>query len=202
MKIAALLACVLTIPLSAGAQTPGSSPDFENLPIPSWTKSIADSFSKPLHPVIGGIATGGGVGVGIGYDTPREATWFQNGKAMVTYRRYWSLEGEAGRRSLSKRSQIGAFGAVRDMGRLSFYGLGPDAILGNRAAYRLRETTFGTRGWIRPVSAVRLGASVAAYIPDLGRAEEAPCVRSSRSSRMERYRHSETSRPSAGTVAS
>jgi hypothetical protein len=170
MKIAALLACVLTIPLSAGAQTPGSSPDFENLPIPSWTKSIADSFSKPLHPVIGGIATGGGVGVGIGYDTPREATWFQNGKAMVTYRRYWSLEGEAGRRSLSKRSQIGAFGAVRDMGRLSFYGLGPDAILGNRAAYRLRETTFGTRGWIRPVSAVRLGASVAAYIPDLGRA--------------------------------
>ena len=90
---------------------------------------------------------------------------------MATYRRYWSLEGEAGRRSSSRRSQVGAFGAVRDMGRLSYYGIGPDSVLGNRAAYRLRETTFGTRGWFRPVNSVRLGGSVAAYMPDLGTAD-------------------------------
>ena len=48
---------------------------------------------------------------------------------MVTVRRYWSLEGEVGRRSLSKRSQIGAFGAVRHMGRLDYFGIGPDTDL-------------------------------------------------------------------------
>ena len=119
MKFAALF-CVLALPLSAAAQEAqtASSDTLEKLPVPAWGKAIADSFSKPLHPVIGGVATGGGIGAGIGYDSPRDASWFQNGKAMATYRRYWSLEGEAGRRYASKRSQIGAFGAVRDMGRL------------------------------------------------------------------------------------
>ena len=180
MKFAALL-CALALPLSAAAQeaptptppeAPAASPtDFDNLPIPSWGKKIADSFSKPLHPVIGGIATGGGIGVGIGYNTPRDKTWFHDAKAMATYRRYWSLEGEAGRRSLSKRTQIGAFGAVRDMGRLDYYGIGNDAILANRSAFRLRETMLGTRGWIRALPAVRLGGSVAAYMPELGTAK-------------------------------
>jgi len=172
MKFAALF-CVLALPVSAaaqGAQT-ASSDTLEKLPIPGWGKAIADSFSKPLHPVIGGVATGGGIGAGVGYDSARDASWFQNGKAMATYRRYWSLEGEAGRRSSSRRSQIGAFGAVRNMGRLSYYGIGPDSVLGNRTAYRLRETTFGTRGWFRPANSVRLGGSVAAYMPDLGSAD-------------------------------
>src|SRR4029450_7845505 len=118
MKFAALF-CVLALPLSAAAQTQTASSDtLENLPVPAWGKAIADSFSKPLHPVIGGVATGGGVGAGIGYDSRRDASWFQNGKAMATYRRYWSLEGEAGPRSASRSSQIGALGALRAMRRL------------------------------------------------------------------------------------
>ena len=72
---------------------------------------------------------------------------------MVTLRRYWLLEGEVGRRSLSKRSQIG--GVRRSASH------GPARLLRHRAghrsstiesAFRLRETTFGTRGWFRPVS--------------------------------------------------
>jgi len=170
MKFAALF-CVLVLPVSAAAQaqTPSSDTTFDNIPIPGWGKAVVDSFSKPLHPVIGGVATSGGVGAGIGYTSPHETGWFQNSKAMFTFRRYWSLEGEAGHRFSSKRAQIGAFGAVRHMGKLSYYGIGPDTDVDTRAAFRLRETALGTRGWFRPVSAVRLGASLSAYMPDLGR---------------------------------
>ena len=168
MRIAAALVCMLVLPLFAFAQSPEGSPDLDNLPVPSWAKAVADSFTKPLHPVVGGVATGGGVGVGIGYGSPRDASWYQDGRAMVTFRRYWSLEGEAGRRLLSNRAQIAAFGAVRDMGRVHYFGIGPDTLLANRAAFRLRETTFGTRGSFRALPAVRLGGSIAGYVPDLG----------------------------------
>jgi hypothetical protein len=88
---------------------------------------------------------------------------------MVTVRRFWSLEGEMGRRSVSKGSQIAAFAAVRHMPRLDYFGLGPNSSFDDRSGFRLRETTFGARGWFRAIPAVRLGGSVAAYIPDSGR---------------------------------
>src|SRR5688500_14212388 len=109
MKLHALLLCALLLPLPAAGQNPQASDtdfDFGDLPIPSWGRAILDSFSKPLHPVIGGVASSGGVGVGIGYDSPDDERWFREAEAMVTVRRYWSLEGEVGRRSRSKRSQI------------------------------------------------------------------------------------------------
>ncbi len=174
MRFAALLFCLLAVPLSAKAQTTQdaqtpSAKEIEKLPIPSWGKAIIESFSKPLHPVIGGVATNSGIGAGIGYNSPEDGTWYRNAKAMATWRRSWSLEGEVGRRSLSRRSQVAAFAASRHMSRLDYFGIGPDTVVGNRAAFRLRETIIGTRGWVRPVPAVRLGGSIAAYMPDLGR---------------------------------
>jgi len=181
MRTTAILFCVLLLPLSAAAQdtqVPTNTPeDFGNLPVPSWGEPIIDSFSKPVHPVISGVAAGGGIGFGVGYDSPENERWYREAEALVTVRRYWSLEGEVGLRSLSKRSQIGAFGAVRHMGRLDYFGIGPHTIFDDRSAFRLRETTFGTRGWFRPVPAVRLGGSAAAYLPDLGRGAS-PSVRS------------------------
>ena len=167
MKFVALCLCALALPSITAAQEPKSN-GLESLPVPSWGKAILDSFSKPLHPVIGGVATSGGIGAGIGYDSPDDTGWFQEGKAMATFRRYWSLEGEVGRRAHSRRAQLSAFGAVRDMGRLSYYGIGPKTIVDRRAAFGLRETSIGTRGWMRPISNVRLGGSVAAYMPNIG----------------------------------
>jgi Omp85 superfamily domain len=173
MKLAALFFSALLVPVTAAAQEPqapaADSETVENLPVPSWGKAILDSFSKPLHPVIGGVATNGGVGVGVGYDSPDDQRWYQDGRAMFTVRRFWLLEGEVGRRSLSNRAQFGGFGAVRHMGRLDYFGIGPDTDLDDRAAFRLRETTFGARGWFRPMPAVRLGGTVSAYLPDVGR---------------------------------
>jgi hypothetical protein len=177
----ALLVCTLLLPVSAAAQEPETSTnpaeDFGNLPVPGWGQDIIDSFSKPVHPVVGGVAAGGGLGFGVGYDSPDDTKWYQEGEAMVTVRRYWSLEGEVGRRSLSKRSQIGAFGAVRHMGRLDYFGIGPDTLFDNRSAFRLRETAIGARGWHHPVPTVRVGGSITAYMPDLGRGTN-PTVRS------------------------
>jgi hypothetical protein len=87
---------------------------------------------------------------------------------MVTIRRYWALEGEVGRRSSSKQSQLGVFGAVRHMSRLDYYGIGPTTVFDHRSSFRLRETTIGARGWFHPVAAVRVGGSGAIYKPDLG----------------------------------
>jgi Omp85 superfamily domain len=170
MRVAALLVCVLMLPVVAAAQeATTSAAEFEGLPIPSWGKAVLDSFSKPVHPVIGGVASNGGVGVGVGYNSPEDRTWYREAKAMFTLRRYWSLEGEFGRRSMSKRSQVAVFGAVRHMGRLDYYGIGPNTVRSDRAAFRLRETMVGSRGWVRPLPAVRLGGSISAYVPDLGR---------------------------------
>ena len=104
-----------------------------NLPVPAWGQAIVDSFSKPVHPVVGGVASGGGLGFGVGYDSPEDTRWYQQAEAMVTVRRFWLLEGEVGRRSLSKRSQIGAFGTVRHMGRLDYFGIGPQSSFDDRS---------------------------------------------------------------------
>lgn len=181
MRTAALLLCVLLFPLQAAAQdvqtatvAPG---DLQNLPVPGWGQAIIDSFSKPVHPVVGGVASGGGLGFGVGYDSPDDSRWYQKAEAMGTVRRFWSLDGEVGRRSLSKRSQIAAFGTVRHMGRLDYFGLGPQSSFDDRSAFRMRESTFGTRGWFRVTPAVRVGGTIAAYMADLG-PTTSPSVRS------------------------
>ena len=117
---------------------------------------------------MGGVASGGGLGFGVGYDSPEGERWYRNAEGMVTIRRYWALEGEVGRRSSSKQSQLGVFGAVRHMSRLDYYGIGPTTVFDDRSSFRLRETTIGTRGWFHPVPAVRVGGSGAIYKPDLG----------------------------------
>jgi hypothetical protein len=169
MKHITLFLALILAPQVAAAQRSSSDSDtVEGLPVPSWAEGIIDSFSRPLHPVVGGVASGGGVGVGIGYDSPDDARWYTDAEAMVTVRRYWSLDGEVGRQSASRAARLGVFAGVRHMNRIDYFGIGPHARFEDRSAFRLRESTFGTRGWVRPVPAVRLGGSAAIYLPDLG----------------------------------
>lgn len=156
------------LPQLAAAQTSTRVEGLEGLPVPSWAAGIIDSFSQPVHPVIGGVASGGGVGLGVGYDSPDDERWYQQAEAMITVRRYWSLDTEIGRRSLANTGQLGLFGTVRHMNRIDYFGIGPDTVFEERSAFRLRETTFGARGWFKPTPALRLGGSAAIYLPDLG----------------------------------
>src|SRR5262245_64251137 len=185
MMMRTTFVCMLLIPALAAAQTPSASQSattpsdtFGDLPIPSWGYAILDTFDKPVHPVVGGVASGGGLGVGIGYSSPDDQRMFRTAEAMVTVRRYWAVAGEVGRRSLSDRSQIGVFGIVRDMNRLDYFGLGPNTSVDDRSAFRLRENAFGTRGWYRVTPGVRVGGSASMYLPDLGPGESstAPSV--------------------------
>jgi hypothetical protein len=176
MRTALAFLCVFLMPLSGSAQTPPqetestSAGDFGDLPVPSWGRAVIESFEKPLHPVVGGVASGGGIGAGLGYDSPDSERWFQEAEAIVTVRRSWLVAGEVGRRSLSRRSQIGVFAGIRNMNRI---GLGPGARFDDRSAFRLRESIFGTRGWYRPTTAVRVGGSVSMYFPDLANGRHA-----------------------------
>ena len=54
------------------------------------------------------------------------------------------------------------------MGRLDFFGIGPDSSREARTDFRLRETTGGVRGYVRPIPAIRLGGYAAIYSPQLG----------------------------------
>jgi hypothetical protein len=165
-----MAALIPLAPLTAEAQDAQSTGgSFEDVPVPSWGKAVLDSFEKPVHPVIGGVVSGGGLGFGVGYDSPDDDRWYREGDAIVTIRRYWLLQGEFGRRSLSRRSTLGAFGAVRDMNRIDYFGIGTATALADRSAFSLRETTVGARGSHRPIPAFRFGGSAALYVSDIGR---------------------------------
>jgi hypothetical protein len=100
----------------------------QDLPIPDAAAPFIDAFDKPLHPLVGGVAPGGGLGVGIGYDTPKGRNWFRNTGALVTWNRYWSVEGETGYRN--HHSRIGLFGSAHD---------GPSGFLRAWAPQRFRR---------------------------------------------------------------
>jgi len=161
------------MPVAAAAQNtaesaPSNSQDTSSVPVPSWGKSIIDSFSAPVHPIIGGVVSGGGIGFGVGYDSPVDTGWYRHGLALMTVRRYWALEGEIGRRSASNRSAIAVFGNMRHMNRIDFFGIGPGTPFDDRSAFRLRDATFGTSGWYRMHPALRAGGTISAYLPDIG----------------------------------
>lgn len=144
-----------------------SEPEGIDSKIP-WATNVMDVFEKPLHPVIGGVVSGGGLGAGIGYDAPDDARWYRSADALMTVRRYWAVRGEVGRNFQHKRTQLGLFGGIRHMERLDFFGIGPGSSADNRAAFRLRESAAGVRAahFVRPT--LRVGGSASIYVPDLG----------------------------------
>jgi hypothetical protein len=144
----------------------------DELPIPSAAKAVLESFEKPLHPILGSVAPGGGIAVGVGYDTPRSQDWFHNASAKVTFSRYWALEAETGRQT--QKSRLGVFAAVRNMNDLDFFGVGSNSVREAESSYRLRESSFGTRGWLRVRPDLRLGGTAQIYSPALGSGSDLP----------------------------
>ena len=168
-----LFVALLSVPAAAqNTQTSGTAAEeFGDLPVPSWGKAVIDSFDKPVHPIIGGIGAGGGIGFGVGYQAPDNDRWYREVEGIFTVRRSWAVQGEFGRRSSSNRSQLGMFGGVRHMNRLDYFGIGARTPYSDRSAFRLREMTFGTRGSHYLMPGVRVIGMAAAYVPDLGRGE-------------------------------
>jgi len=136
----------------------------EELPAP--VRSVIEVFRRPLHPVVGGVAAGGGLGAGIEYDTPTNHRWFHDARAVVTVNKYWTVAGETGYQN--QWSHLGVYGGARDMNRLNFFGFGPDSQLATHSTFRLRENVGGVRVWLRPVAPLRFGVQSELYSPQLG----------------------------------
>src|SRR5262245_58237139 len=96
-----LLVALVSVPAAAQNTQPSGSAaeEFGDFPVPSWGKAVIDSFDKPVHPIIGGIGAGGGVGFGLGYQAPDNARWYREVEGIFTVRRSWAVQGEFGRRS-------------------------------------------------------------------------------------------------------
>lgn len=124
-------------------------------------------FEKPLHPTIRGIAPGGGIGAGIEYAAPIRGPWYATGEAAVTMREYWSGEVEAGYRG--KRAGVKTYVRMRDMTRLSFFGVGGESDLTNHTNFRLEDRAVGALGSVRVASWITLGGRVEGSWPDVSR---------------------------------
>jgi hypothetical protein len=106
---------VLVLPLSAAAQghNAATTETFDNIADPWMGQGGSRFVLEAAHPVIGGVATSGGIGAGLGYNSPKDTGWFQEWQGHGDLPALLVARRRGGRRSSSKRAQIGAFGAVR-----------------------------------------------------------------------------------------
>jgi hypothetical protein len=114
-----------------------------------------NTFENPLHPIVSAVAPGGGIGAGVGYDTPGGGSWEAGARAIYTVNKYWLAEGTLGFKT--RRGRFDAFGRARDMRRLDYYGLGPGSTLSSRTSYSYRDPAIGAQGSFRLAPWLSLG---------------------------------------------
>lgn len=139
-------------------------------PTPSEQSSfgkLSGVFNKPVHPVVKGVASGGGLGVGVGYDFPSRGRWETTTQAVVTVRRYWSAELDTAYRG--DRVQLEGYARMREMTQLAFFGPGMDSMVADRTNFRLRDPVLGALGSVRVTPWMAVGGRAEALWPDVGR---------------------------------
>jgi hypothetical protein len=171
MKHAALIsACSAWILLVASplpAQSPPPKPaggkDTSGTGI---AKKAAEAFSQPLHPVVKGVASGGGMGAGIGHDFPKRGRWETSAEGVMTIHGYWSTELVTTRET--PRTRLMGYGRVRDMGSLVFFGPGTQSAVDDRTVFSLRDPVIGALGSLRVSPWVTVGGRVEELWPQVG----------------------------------
>lgn len=158
--------------LSAQATAPAASPPCaQEVVLPAIIKgalcTIGSTLERPLHPIVRGIAPGGGLGAGVEYAAPIRGRWHATGRATVTAREYWSGEVGAGYRGA--RARVETYARLRDMTRLSFFGMGTESDLADHTDFRLRDRVVGALGSVRVAPWLRIGGRVEGSWPDVGR---------------------------------
>jgi hypothetical protein len=153
-----------------GAQAPAKPSLCVEVLVPAIIKvplcATITTFNRPLHPVIRGIAPGGGLGAGIEYDAPLGNRWHAGGAATVTAREYWSGEVGAGYRGA--RAGVETYARLRDMRQLSFFGLGPESDRADQTDFRLQDRVVGAIGLVRATSWLTIGGRVEGSWPEVG----------------------------------
>jgi len=154
-SLALLLFCP---PLEAQEAAPPSPNGSDTSTTFGAGKGIARFFSQPLHPVIQPVASGGGLGAGIGYTFPTSERWDVNTKAVITPRKYWLAQFDGVYRA--RRGEAGAYARVRNMTRLNFFGSGANTVIADRSTFAMRDPVVGIFSSIRVLPAMELGGRV------------------------------------------
>ena len=135
---------------------------------------IHSIFDPALHPVIGGIAPNSGLGAGLGYSSHGRGLWNASAKTLYTWNSYWLAEGIVGYRN--RRAQIEAFGRVREMTQLDFFGSGPNSHLFNRTSYSYRDPVVGAHGKFRVAPWLALAGRVEEIWPSARSGKRSPTI--------------------------
>jgi len=135
---------------------------------------LKNIFEAPLHPIVSGIGAGGGIGAGVGYDTPGHAPWVANAHALYTINQYWLVQGSLGFKN--RRTQLEAYGRTRDMVRLSYYGPGNNSNEFNRTSYSYRDPVIGALGAFRATPWLTLGGRAEYLWPNVRSGERKPSI--------------------------
>ena len=136
--------------------------------------AVKDLFERPLHPVVSGVAPNGGIGAGVGYETPDRPGWGTSARAVHTVHNYWLTQGTVGFEH--RRGQFRAFGRAREMGRLDYYGSGPSTSLSDRTSYSYRDPAVGADGHYRATPWLTLGGRVEHIWPYARAGERPPSI--------------------------
>jgi hypothetical protein len=163
MKLSHVIGALIIAAGSAGAQEPAA-----DLPVTPNTKLFAriertiirihSIFSRPLHPVIGTVAPGGGWGAGLGYTAPTRGPVSFNARGLWTLKNYKLAEAVLGYHD--RRAEFEGYGRFRDMNRLDFFGLGPESNLFDRTTFSLKDPVAGAHGKFRVLPWIALGGRV------------------------------------------
>src|SRR5688572_9185433 len=169
MKRAAIIGiCSAWLTISAmplQAQNPSPAPQGKDSAGSGMAAKVADVFTQPLRPVVKGVAADGGLGAGIAYDFPKQGRWQTSAEAVMTVRGFWSTQLTTSRHT--SRTSLVAYGRVRDMGSLSFFGPGTNSVPADRTLFALREPVVGAVGSVRLSPWVTVGARVEELWPQV-----------------------------------
>lgn len=166
-RICPVTAAILAFSLpSYGQQAPAPDPQTAPEKIGLYTR-LSNAFSGPLHPVFKGVASGGGVGVGVAYDFPSQGRWQTRADAVVTIRRYWSTEVDT--TYSGDLVQFEGYARMREMSQLYFFGQGLDSRFVDRTTFLLRDPTVGARASLRLAGWMAVGGRVEQIWPEVDR---------------------------------
>lgn len=160
------------------SERPASGPGFGGIlaKVEGLARRVGSVLDKPLHPIVGGVGPGGGIGAGLEYSAPTAKPWVASGRALYTVRQYWRAEAVAGYHG--RRAEVETFARGRDMSRLDFYGPGTDSDVDDRTNFRLREWVIGGHGRGRVLPWLAVGGRVEELWPDVdrGRGDSRPSI--------------------------
>jgi hypothetical protein len=119
-----------------------------------------------LRPVLN-LVPSGGLALGLEYDSPARTLWQTRARGIATMRRDWSAELSTGYRG--DRVRLDAYGRMRHMSQLSFFGSGTHSDLNSRTNFLLRDPVVGGLGSVSVGPWLTIGGRIEQIWPEVGR---------------------------------